>query len=94
MADTRERGRLARFVGLFLQAAMMNQTLATTRHVFIKLHGMPEQMYALLFGLNAIGMVGASVLNRRLLRSFSPAAILGAAVWGVLFAGILLAACA
>ncbi|MDR2111961.1 MAG: hypothetical protein LBQ62_02490 [Candidatus Accumulibacter sp.] len=51
-------------------------------------------MYALLFGLNAIGMVGASVLNRRLLRSFSPAAILGAAVWGVLFAGILLAACA
>jgi DHA1 family bicyclomycin/chloramphenicol resistance-like MFS transporter len=68
--------------------------LTCSPHVFIKLNGMSGQMYAALFGINALGMVGASALNRRLLKSFSPAAILGAAVFGVLLAGILLAACA
>ncbi|GHU06636.1 Bcr/CflA family drug resistance efflux transporter [Betaproteobacteria bacterium] len=68
--------------------------LTCSPHVFIKLNGMSEQMYAALFGLNAIGMLGASVLNRRLLRSFSPGAILGTTIYGVLFMGILLATCA
>jgi DHA1 family bicyclomycin/chloramphenicol resistance-like MFS transporter len=68
--------------------------LTCSPHVFIKLNGMSEQMYAALFGLNAIGMIGVSVINRRLLRSFTPGTILGTAIYGVLFMGILLATCA
>jgi MFS transporter, DHA1 family, multidrug resistance protein len=38
---------------------------------FIELHGMSPQRFALLFGANAVGLIGASQLNRRLLRRFN-----------------------
>ncbi|ABK98472.1 drug resistance transporter, Bcr/CflA subfamily [Pelobacter propionicus DSM 2379] len=38
---------------------------------FIELHGMSPQRFALLFGANAVGLIGASQLNRRLLHRFS-----------------------
>jgi DHA1 family bicyclomycin/chloramphenicol resistance-like MFS transporter len=68
--------------------------LTCSPHVFIKLHGMSGQMYSALFGINALGMLAASAVNRRLLKSFSLGTILSAALFGVLFAGILLTVCA
>jgi DHA1 family bicyclomycin/chloramphenicol resistance-like MFS transporter len=68
--------------------------LTCSPHVFIKLNGMSGQMYSALFGINALGMLAASAVNRRLLRNFSPGTILGAAIYGALPAGILLAVCA
>lgn len=38
---------------------------------FIELHGATPQQFGLLFGANAIGLIGASQVNRRLLRRFS-----------------------
>ena len=39
--------------------------------VFIELHGVSPQQFGVFFGVNACGLIGASQLNRRLLRSFS-----------------------
>lgn len=47
--------------------------------VFIELHGVSPQHFGLFFGANAIGLIGASQVNRRLLRRFSPQRILGTA---------------
>lgn len=40
-------------------------------HLFIELHGVSPQQFGILFGLNASGLIGASQLNRRLLRRYS-----------------------
>lgn len=47
--------------------------------LFIELHGISPQRFGLLFGANAAGLIGASQLNRRLLRSRHPRQILTAA---------------
>ena len=44
--------------------------------IFIELHGISPQHFGLLFGCNACGLIGASQLNRRLLRHFSARNIL------------------
>ena len=44
--------------------------------VFIELHGVTPQHFGLFFGANAFGLIGASQVNRRLLRRFSPRSIL------------------
>lgn len=43
---------------------------------FIELHGVSPQHFGLFFGVNACGLIGASQLNRRLLRRFSAERIL------------------
>ena len=45
--------------------------------VFIELHGISPQNFGILFGLNAFGLIGASQLNRRLLRRYPARRILG-----------------
>jgi DHA1 family bicyclomycin/chloramphenicol resistance-like MFS transporter len=47
--------------------------------LFIELHGVSPQHFGLFFGANACGLIGASQLNRRLLRRFSAQRILTAA---------------
>jgi len=47
--------------------------------VFIELHGVSPQHFGLFFGANAFGLIGASQVNRRLLRRFTPRRILGIA---------------
>ncbi|ABB31913.1 drug resistance transporter, Bcr/CflA subfamily [Geobacter metallireducens RCH3] len=47
--------------------------------VFIELHGVTPQHFGLFFGANACGLIGASQVNRRLLRRFSAQRILGTA---------------
>jgi MFS transporter, DHA1 family, multidrug resistance protein len=48
--------------------------------LFIELHGISPQQFGFLFGANACGLIGASQVNRRLLRRFSPQRILSAAL--------------
>jgi len=45
--------------------------------VYMQLHGVSEQHYGWLFGLNAVGMILASQLNRLLLRWFKPMTVMG-----------------
>ncbi|QXE90218.1 multidrug effflux MFS transporter [Geomonas subterranea] len=60
--------------------------------VFIELHGLSPQFFGVFFGVNACGLIGASQLNRRLLRRFSPGAIARSAFMVAGAAGILLIA--
>ncbi|HEY6008722.1 MAG TPA: multidrug effflux MFS transporter [Geobacteraceae bacterium] len=47
--------------------------------LFIELHGVSPQHFGFFFGANACGLIGASQVNRRLLRRFSAQRILNAA---------------
>ncbi len=58
--------------------------------VFIRLHGVPPQYYGLLFGSNALGLIGCSQFNRYLLRRHTDRAILRRALAVTAIAGIAL----
>lgn len=60
--------------------------------LFIELHGVSPQHFGLFFGANACGLIGASQLNRRLLRRFSAQRILNAALSVNAVAALLLTA--
>ncbi|HEX8960969.1 MAG TPA: multidrug effflux MFS transporter [Geobacteraceae bacterium] len=60
--------------------------------LFIELHGVSPQQFGLFFGANAFGLIGASQLNRRLLRRFTPQQILKAAFTVNAAAALLLTA--
>jgi DHA1 family bicyclomycin/chloramphenicol resistance-like MFS transporter len=57
-------------------------------HVLIDAHGLSPQQFAFVFGVNAVGLIGASQLNRRLLRRHAPEVILGRAIWALHIAGL------
>ncbi|WP_243371971.1 multidrug effflux MFS transporter [Geotalea sp. SG265] len=40
--------------------------------MFIELHGISPQQFGVFFGINALGLIGSSQVNRRLLRRFTP----------------------
>lgn len=62
--------------------------------LFIKLHGISPQHFGLFFGANAFGLIGASQVNRRLLRRFSAHRILNVAfIVNASTAFLLTAAC-
>lgn len=58
--------------------------------LFIELHGISPQHFGLFFGANAFGLIGASQINRRLLRRFSVQQILHVALTVNVIAAILL----
>lgn len=58
--------------------------------VLIELHGIPAARFGWFFGINAIGLVAASQLNRWLLRRRSPRQLLAGMLWLPLLAGMLL----
>jgi MFS transporter, DHA1 family, multidrug resistance protein len=60
--------------------------------LFIELHGISPQHFGIFFGVNACGLIGASQLNRRLLRRYRPQRILETALGVSALAGVLLAA--
>jgi DHA1 family bicyclomycin/chloramphenicol resistance-like MFS transporter len=60
--------------------------------LFIEMHGVSPQNFGLFFGANACGLIGASQVNRRLLRRFSAQRILNAAFSVNAVAAILLTA--
>ncbi|BCS55384.1 multidrug effflux MFS transporter [Geobacter sp. SVR] len=60
--------------------------------MFIELHGVSPQNFGLFFGANACGLIGASQLNRRLLRRFTAEGIVHAAFTANAVAALLLTA--
>ena len=50
--------------------------IAGSPFVFITLHGVQPDRYGLLFGTNALGLIGAAQLNRRLLQQYGSAQLL------------------
>jgi MFS transporter, DHA1 family, multidrug resistance protein len=58
--------------------------------VFIELHGVSPQHFGFFFAVNAFGLIGASQLNRRLLRRRTAQQILGGAFAVTTGAGVLL----
>lgn len=61
--------------------------------VFIELHGVSPQQFGYFFAVNAFGLIGASQVNRALLRRFTPQQIARAAFMVNALSGILLTAC-
>ncbi len=71
-----------RFLGFTLSGGLpmagMFAYIAGSPFVFIELFGVPEEAYGWLFGSNAFGFIGASQINRRLLRTHPAEKILRA----------------
>jgi DHA1 family bicyclomycin/chloramphenicol resistance-like MFS transporter len=57
-------------------------------HIFIEHYEITPGHYGFLFGLNAIGIVGGSQVNARLLRKYPPQQILRKALWGLPIASL------
>jgi len=79
--------------GGFSQAGMFAY-IAGSPFVLIELFDVPPRTYALLFGLNAAGLIAASQLNRRVLATHSSVAVLGRATMAAFVAGLALVALA
>ena len=82
-----------RFMGyalvLALSAAVGFTYVTCAAHVFIDLNGISPQMFTAFFGINAMGMIGASQVNRFLLRHFTSYQILTKVLIAMSLAGIL-----
>jgi len=85
----RDRRYLCYAVALGAVAGFNFSYIAGAPQLFIELHGISPQHFGIIFGLNAAGLIGASQLNRRLLRRYTSEKILGA-VFGVNLLGALL----
>jgi DHA1 family bicyclomycin/chloramphenicol resistance-like MFS transporter len=68
--------------------------IANSPFVFIELHHVTPKQFGLLFGLNALGLVTASQINRAMLSRWSPRAILGWAIAANMTAALILLAVA
>lgn len=89
-----------RFMGFAISSALsfagFFAYLAGSSFVYQGVYGVSPAMFSLLFAVNAIGMLGASELNHRLLARFTPGQMLAAAlivnaVVGVIVLAVLLA---
>ncbi|WP_438481587.1 Bcr/CflA family multidrug efflux MFS transporter [Oleiharenicola lentus] len=83
-----------RFLGATLVAGFMIGTIFTylsaSAFVFIDLHALTPQQYALAFGFNGIGMILASQVNRWLLNRFRVGQVLSGALLGSVLVGAAL----
>lgn len=77
-----------------LVSAGMFAYIAGSPFVIIELFGVPAQHFGWIFGANALGLIAASQLNRRLLARLAPETITAAALLAVAGAGLLLVAVA
>ncbi len=77
-----------------LASAAMFAYISGSPFVFIELNGVAPEHFGLLFGTNAIGLVGAAQLNRYLLQRYLAARILTVALAITGIAGLLLFALA
>lgn len=76
----REPGFLGHAIVGALAMSAMFAYIAGSPFVFIELYGVPATHFGFLFGLNAVGLIGGSQLNARLLKSVNPERILH---WGL-----------
>ncbi len=83
-----------RFLGAVLAAGCtlgaLFAYLTASSFVFIELHHLTPQQYAMVFGFNAIGMIAASQINRWLVDRFSLWQVLSAAFLTNVVSGLLL----
>jgi DHA1 family bicyclomycin/chloramphenicol resistance-like MFS transporter len=83
-----------RFCGYVLSMACasagMFAYITGSPFVFIRLHGVPPQLYGFLFGANALGLIASSQINRRLLRRHTDATLLKRALAVTAVAGVVL----
>ncbi len=72
------------FVGLVLVAGLMMAVIFTyvsgSSFVMQDFYGLDAQTYGLVFGLNALGLIGATQLNPLLLKRFAPQQVLSAGI--------------
>lgn len=84
------------FVGYLLSQAFaagaMFAYIVGSPFVLLDLHGIAPSHYGLFFGLNGIGLLLASQINRRLLRRHHASLLLARALWAPLVAGALVLA--
>lgn len=84
------------FVGLMLVAGLTMSALfayvSGSSFVFQEQYGLDQQQFGVVFGLGAVALIGATQLNVRLLRRWSPEQVLTGAVAGGLLAAVLLLA--
>jgi MFS transporter, DHA1 family, multidrug resistance protein len=76
----RNRRYLCYAITLGCVAGVNFSYIAGAPFLFIELHGVSPQQFGFFFGANACGLIGASQVNRRLLRRFSARRILNAAL--------------
>ncbi|MBC7661718.1 MAG: multidrug effflux MFS transporter [Chitinophagaceae bacterium] len=78
-----------KFVGFLIPDAAvragMFAYIAGSPFVFIQYFNVPQEYYGWIFGMNGVGLMAASQVNRRLLRRFEPDLILR---WSVRFAAL------
>lgn len=67
-----EPGFLIPTLASSLTLAAMFAFISGSSFVYMTLHGVPQHLFGWLFGLNTLGMVAASQLNRFLLQRFTP----------------------
>lgn len=72
-------------IGLGCVAGVNFSYISGAPFVFIELHGLSPQFFGVFFGINACGLIGASQMNRRLLRRYAPRRI---ALFAFLTAGV------
>ncbi|WP_202919019.1 hypothetical protein [Saccharothrix deserti] len=77
-----------------LTVAVLFAYVSGSSFVFQQEYGMSEQQFALVFAGGAVGLIGATQLNVRLLRRWSPQRILAGSLLGGLVAGVVLLVCA
>ncbi|MDA8413082.1 MAG: multidrug effflux MFS transporter [Desulfobacteraceae bacterium] len=87
---TRNRYFLCHAIALGAVAGVNFSYISGAPLVFIELHGISPQQFGIFFGLNAFGLIGASQLNRRLLRRYPARQILGVAFCANAAAALLL----
>ncbi|BBA68810.1 multidrug effflux MFS transporter [Geobacter sulfurreducens] len=75
----RNRRYLRYAIALGCVAGVNFSYISGSPFVFIELNGVSPQQFGLFFGANAFGLIGASQVNRRLLRRFSAQRILNVA---------------
>lgn len=73
-----------------LASAAMFAYISGSSFVFIELNGIAPEHFGLLFGINAVGLIGAAQLNRWLLARYQGLQILQAALTFTAISGILL----
>jgi MFS transporter, DHA1 family, multidrug resistance protein len=77
-----------------LVSAGMFAYIAGSPFVIIELYGVPPQNYGWIFGANALGLIAASQLNRRLLARFASDSITATTLLAMVAAGLTLVAAA
>lgn len=87
-----------RFMGYTLSSSLpmggMFAYIAGSPFVFIDLYHVPADAYGWIFGINAVGIIGFSQVNRALLRRFTLDEVLVAGIAATALAGLVLLALA